>query len=119
MVKKLSSYKNKKKYCFDLDGVLCKTKKNYYKKSIPIKKAIKKVNNLYDKGNYIIIYTSRFMGRSNENKALAKKKGYSLTLRQLKNWKVKYNKLLMGKPSYDFIIDDKSIGFNNQWYKKI
>ena len=28
---------------------------------------------------------------------------------------IKYNKLLMGKPSYDLIIDDKSIFFNKNW----
>ena len=30
----------KKKYCFDIDGVICKTKKNFYHKSTPIKKNI-------------------------------------------------------------------------------
>ena len=59
------------------------------------------------------------MGRSKDNARLAKKKGYKLTYNQLKKWKVKYNKLLMGKPSYDFLVDDKAIGFNNKWYAKI
>ena len=30
--------------CFDLDGVICLTKKNYYHLSRPIKKNIKKIN---------------------------------------------------------------------------
>ena len=50
---------------FDIDGVICKTKKNNYS-SKPIKKAIKKINQLYDKGNYIKLFTSRFMGRNKE-----------------------------------------------------
>tara|TARA_B100000700_G_C14911850_1_gene792664 strand:+ start:851 stop:1216 length:366 start_codon:yes stop_codon:yes gene_type:complete len=119
MEKKLNLSKHKKRYCFDLDGVLCKTKSNFYKNSTPIKSAIKLVNKLYEKGNYILIYTSRYMGRSKDNPTLAKKRGYKLTYNQLKKWNVKYNKLLMGKPSYDLLIDDKSIGFTSKWYNKI
>ena len=119
MVKKLNISKFKKKYCFDLDGVICKTEKNYYKKSKPIKSSIKTINKLYDDGNYIFIYTSRFMGRSKENTKLAKKKGYKLTLEQLKEWNLKFHKLLMGKPSYDVIIDDKAFGFTLNWHKKL
>ena len=109
---------NVKTYCFDLDGVICKTKKNYYDKSTPIKKAINKINSIYLKGNKVIIFTSRYMGRSNENVILAKKKGYNFTLSQLKKWKLKFHKLILGKPSYDFIVDDKSINFKN-WVKNI
>ena len=119
MAKKLNLSKFKKKYCFDLDGVICKTKKNYYTKSKPIKSSIKVINKLYDEGNYIFIYTSRFMGRSKENIKLANKKGYELTLNQLKKWNLKFHKLLMGKPSYDVIIDDKAVGFTSNWYKKL
>jgi histidinol phosphatase-like enzyme len=39
--------KKLKIYCFDLDGVICQTKKNYYESSKPINKAIKKINKLY------------------------------------------------------------------------
>ena len=110
--------KVKKIVCFDLDGVLCKTNGNKYKDSKPNILAIKKVNDLYDQGNYIKIFTARFMGRSNEKKSLALKKGYSLTRKQLQKWKVKYHKLIFGKPSYDLFIDDKSIFFNKNWLKK-
>ena len=119
MAKKLNLSKFKKKDCFDLDGVICKTKKNYYTKSKPIKSSIKVINKLYDEGNYIFIYTSRFMGRSKENIKLANKKGYELTLNQLKKWNLKFHKLLMGKPSYDVIIDDKAVGFTSSWHKKL
>ena len=67
-----------KTYCFDMDGVICTTKRNYYHKSLPIKKAIKKINEIYSKGNRVIIFTARFMGRSHENMNLAKKKGIKL-----------------------------------------
>ena len=97
--------------------MICKTKKNFYKSALPIKSNIKKLNKLYDEGNYILIYTARFMGRSNENASEAKKRGYSMTIRQLKKWGVKFHKLLMGKPSYDIIIDDKSINYSLNWKK--
>ena len=73
--------KNITKYCFDLDGVICKTKSNNYKKSKPIKDAINIINRLYLEGHYILIYTSRFMGRSNEKVSKANKIGYQLTLK--------------------------------------
>ena len=104
--------------CFDLDGVLCKTKNNYYKTSIPLKRNIKLVNFLYDNGFVIKIYTSRFMGRNNENIKKAFLQGYKFTKNQLKKWGVKYNKLIMGKISYDIYVDDKSIFFKKNWAKK-
>ena len=105
-------------YCFDLDGVICNTKKNDYIRSEPIKKAVSKINKLYLEGNYILIYTSRFMGRSKENASKAHKRGYKLTLKQLNSWGLKFNKLKLGKPSYDIIIDDKSFNYSNKWIKK-
>ena len=59
------------------------------------------------------------MGRSNENQIKAKKKGYKLTKNQLANWKLKYHKLIFGKPSYDFFVDDKAIGFSKKWTKNL
>ena len=56
-----------KTYCFDIDGVICFTKKNYYHNSKPNKKVIKKINQIYEGGNKVIIFTARFMSRSNEN----------------------------------------------------
>ena len=119
MVKRSNLSKIKKRICFDLDGVICKTKKNYYSAAQPIKSNIKKINTLYDNGNYILVYTARFMGRSNDDPVKAKKKGYSLTLKQLNKWGLKFHKLLMGKPSYDIIIDDKAINYSLSWKKKI
>ncbi len=106
-----------KKLCFDLDGVLCTTKISDYKNSKPKKKIIELINNLYI-SNYIIIFTSRYMGRSNEKVSLAKKKGYKFTKRQLKGWGVKFHKLKFGKPSYDVFVDDKNFLFKKDWYVK-
>lgn len=107
---------HQKKICFDIDGVVCKVQKNNdYKKSIPIKKNIKFINNLSKKKFKIILFTSRFMGRTNENKTKAKKIGYKFTKMQLKKWGLNYDKLIMGKPSYDLIVDDKSLFFKKSW----
>ena len=69
--------KNLKTFCFDIDGVICSTKGNDYKNSKPKVKSIKPINQLYLEGHTILIFTSRFMGRSNENAIKAKKKGYN------------------------------------------
>jgi hypothetical protein len=105
-----------KKICFDIDGIICNTKKSNYKKSTPIIKNIKIINKLY-KNKFIILYTARCMGRTNDNSKRAEKLIKALTILQLKKWGVKYNKILFGKPSYDLVIDDKSLFFNKNWSK--
>ena len=113
---KKKSMKNKIKIiCFDLDNTICISQKNDYQKSIPIKRNIKFINLLFNKGYYIKIFTSRFMGRSSEQKSLAKKKGFKFTKKQLSDWGLKYNKLIFGKPSYDLFVDDKNLGYENNW----
>lgn len=108
-----------KTICFDLDGVLMKTSGNNYFKSKPIKKNIKLVNLLYEKGHTVIIYTARFMGRSNQSIYLAKKKAKKMTIHQLKKFGVKYDKIFFGKPSFDIFVDDKSIFFKKDWSKHL
>ena len=107
-----------KTICFDIDNVICKTNtKRNYLNSKPIKKNIKVINKLYDKGFKIILYTARYMGRCNENLIQVKKKIKPLTVKQLKEWEVKYHKIYFGKPSFDLFIDDKSLFFNKNWAK--
>jgi len=111
--------RRKKIFCFDLDNVLCKTKGSNYKKSLPLKENIRTVNILSQKGNYIKIFTSRYMGRNKENKNKAIKDGYNFTKKQLKKWNVKYDELIFGKPSYDLFVDDKNLSFKKNWSKLI
>ena len=101
--------KRLKIFCFDIDNVICTTKGRNYFKAQPKKKVIKTINNLYENGHYIKVFTARFMGWNRDNKGEAKRQGYKLTLKQLKKWNVKYHKIFFSKPSYDYIIDDKSI----------
>lgn len=105
--------------CFDIDNVICKTVNSHYKKSIPIKKNIKTINLLKKKGHYIKLFTARFMGRNKERKLYAKKQAYKITILQLKRWKVDYDEIIFGKPSYDLFIDDKSLFYKKNWSDKI
>jgi len=111
--------KNHKIFCFDLDNTICKTSSNLYKKSTPIKSAINIINKLFDKGHKIIIFTARGMGTYKGDIKKVKKKYYKFTFNQLQNWKVKFHKLYLGKPSYDYIIDDKSINYKPNWKKNL
>ena len=43
----------------------------------------------------IILFTSRYMGRTNENKKKVYELGYQETLKQLRNWKVNFHKLML------------------------
>ena len=83
------------------------------------KLAIKKINKLYDNGHKIIIFTARFMGRTNNDFIKAKELGYNSTLKQLKNWDLKFHKLIFGKPSFDLLVDDKAYNYNENWINKI
>ena len=115
----------KKLFCFDLDGVICKNNKYKnsnlinYNKSKPIRTAVKVINELYDSGHKIVIYTARGMTRYNGNISLVKKKLSKLTINSLKSWNLRYHKLVFGKIYYDFIIDDKAIDYKQSWKKTI
>ena len=119
MFKKINKKPKKYIFCFDIDNTICSTRGNDYLNSKPKKNIIKLINQLYNNGHIIKLFTSRFMGRSKEKVVVAKKKGYTLTKKQLEKWGLNYHSLIMGKPSYDYIIDDKSINFNKNCIKKI
>ena len=89
------------------------------KKPKPNKEAILKINQLYESGFYILIFTARFMGRSNGDIEKAYELGYEFTRSQLLNWGLKFNKLVLGKPEYDIIIDDKAYNYDNNWISKL
>tara|TARA_B110000114_G_C14743326_1_gene257983 strand:- start:138 stop:488 length:351 start_codon:yes stop_codon:yes gene_type:complete len=109
----------KKIICFDLDNVLCKTRKSNYIKSIPLKKNINLVNDLFNSGFYIKIFTARYMGRNNDNRLKAIKQAKKITEIQLKKWKINYHKLILGKPSFDIYVDDKSLFYDKNWVIKL
>ena len=94
-----------KKYFIDLDNTLCITENSNYEKSQPIQDRINYVNKLKSEGNHITIWTARGVTSGIDHKVL--------TLKQLDNWAVQYDDLLMGKPDYDIYLDDKSFNIDS------
>lgn len=101
-----------KVYVVDIDGTICTNgdcSSCKYEGSTPIPERIEKINSLYDEGHIIKYFTARGMGRYNDNIEKTKDKFYNLTKMQLDIWGCKYHQLILGKPSADIYIDDKSI----------
>lgn len=96
-----------KRYVFDLDNTLCDTKKkdnNHwdYLGSKPFKERIKKVNELFEQGDYIIVETARG--------SVSKKNWYEETYKQLVDYGLKFHELRTGvKFNGDLFVDDKGI----------
>ena len=105
-----------KTIAFDLDDVICWHHSDYdrlgigkYRHCEPIESGVALVNEYYDKGYKIIIYTARGMGVYKGNVNLVYENLYQLTYDCLVRWGVKFHRLVMGKLSYDLLIDDKAI----------
>lgn len=88
-------------FCFDIDGVLFTNENGDYTKAQPKKEAIEKVNKLYGEGHKIILHTARGTTTGIDWR--------DRTARQLWDWGVNYDELIMGKPEADVFIDDKAI----------
>ena len=95
------------KYFVDLDNTLCKTIDGDYASSEPIFERINKINELKEQGNQITIWTARG-SRTGINYT-------ELTESQLKLWNIKYDELLIGKPDFDLLIDDKCMNVDLLW----
>lgn len=95
-------------YCFDLDGTICTNTEGNYDSAKPYIPIIKRINNLYRKGNSILIYSAR--GSTTGIDWIEK------TKKQLDRWGVKYHSLFFGKPNADLFIDDKGIKVSD-WMK--
>ena len=103
-------------FCFDLDNVICKTKKKEYNQAKPITQTIKLINKAYKQGHKVVIFTGRFYGMCDGNLKKIVKMDNGLTKKQLKRWDVKYHSLLFGKPVFDIYIDDKNFEFKKNWH---
>ena len=91
----------------DLDGTICTEEKTYSRSlAKPVKGAVEAVNDLFDAGNTIIIYSARSWQE------------YEVTQHWLENHNIRYTQLVMGKPIGDVWIDDRALKFDN-WGKII
>ena len=88
-------------YAFDLDGTLCTLTDGKYETAEPLTDRITKVNKLFEQGHTILIFTARG--------ATSKRDLRDFTVQQLKDWGLKYERLIMGKPHFDLLVDDKAI----------
>ena len=84
------------KYVVDIDDTLIKTDENYNLLKIN-RKLVDKINDLYYNGHTIVIWTGRHWDKLRH------------TIDQLEEIGVRYNTLLMAKPTADIYIDDKAM----------
>jgi len=105
---------------FDLDDTLCYRPaefehlgKDKYNHCLPIQHMIDILNEQYDKGHTIYIYTARGMTTYEGNVQKIYENLYELTLKDLKKWGVRHNGLFMGKLHYHLLIDDKCANLDN------
>jgi capsule biosynthesis phosphatase len=100
---------SKKTFCVDIDGTICTHTGGMYAKAEPLKERIEQINKLYDMGHKIVFFTARGMKRFNGDVTTVKEIFYDFTVRQLELWGCKYHELILGKPEFDLMIDDKAI----------
>lgn len=94
-----------KTFVFDIDGVIATLQKDLdYALSGPNRKMIDIINQLYDYGNKIVLFTARGY--------VTGKDWSEVTKDQMKQWGVKYHELKFGKPNADYYIDDKMLGLD-------
>jgi len=99
----------KKTLVCDMDHTISFTKNRQYENSTPNFSIISKLREAREKGWYIIIHTSRGMGRSNGNIELVKEE----VLEEISSFCIKfdvpYDEIVVGKPWGRLYIDDKAI----------
>lgn len=90
-----------KTYCFDLDGTLCTNTEGDYDLAEPFPERIRRVNQLFEEGNQIRIFTARGTVTGIDWRQLTEK--------QLDQWGVKYHILELGKPFAHIYVDDRGV----------
>lgn len=112
---KVKSYLNSKsdntiynRIVIDIDDTICTTYNRDFENSIPNIPVINKINELYDKGIEIVLYTARG-GKSCKTLEEKIEKYGKITKEWLTKNGVKYNQLLFGKMNADYYVDDKNL----------
>lgn len=93
------------KYFVDIDDTICVTPNvdgvNRYDLSVPTKHRIEHINMLYDTGHHITYWTARGSTTGID--------WSNFTEEQLLSWGCKFHECLLGKPSFDVYVCDKSM----------
>lgn len=95
-------------FVIDIDDTICFTSNRDFENSIPNKSVINKINELYNKGWKIILYTARG-GKSCKTLKEKELKYRDVTERWLKENNVQYSELVFGKMNADYYVDDKNM----------
>lgn len=91
-----------KRFVFDIDGTVCSEEKAQERMfAKPKQDVIDFINKLYNEGHTIILYTARGWDQQ------------KVTENWLKTNNVNYHTLILGKPIYDYWIDDRSVNVND------
>ena len=96
-------------FVIDIDDTISITRNRDFENSEPIQEVIDKINELYDKGVYIILFTARGMKSQNNDGIKAELKYREITERWLIAHGVKYHELLFNKRNADYYVDDKAM----------
>lgn len=100
-----------KKLVVDIDNTICTTENGDYENSKPVKSIIRKLNQLYDKSWYIILFTSRNMRTHANNIGRINALTLPLLIKWLEKHGVQYHEIHVGKPwaQNGFYVDDRAI----------
>jgi len=106
-----------KTVAFDVDDVLCFRDETLpvestigpkkYEGCRPNPDKIQLLNDCYDEGYTIVLYTSRGMGQFKGDGKQCEKELREVTIRLLDEWGAKYHQIVFGKIHFDLLIDDK------------
>lgn len=84
----------------DLDGTLCSEERTFERPlAKPIDGSAQSLKRLKEEGWTIVIWTARGWEQ------------YRVTERWLQDNDMTYDQLLMGKPQFQFLVDDRAVGF--------
>ncbi len=88
----------------DMDGTICSEERTFERALARIKDNAKEsINQLYEQGHTIIIYSARSWAE------------YRMTEAWLTENGIKFHSLVLGKPIGDVWIDDRAMEFKNNW----
>jgi hypothetical protein len=83
-------------YVIDIDVTLCSDSGGSYEEAIPNYQRIAVINEIYNNGHRIVIFTARGMGSSANNREIAIEIWFNFTKKQLSGWRLNYHELHLG-----------------------
>ena len=98
----------------DVDGVLAQESDKPYSDKDPYPDAIKRINNLYDQGYIIVLYTARYMLRFNGNLEKVRRVCGPELAEWAKRHGLKYH-AIEHKISADLYIDDRAVRLESKF----